>query len=84
MLDKKIIKRLHKIFGNENVLTQQKDLVFYQFDASLDRGMPDAVVFPQSLDQIVELVKLAKAHNIPLIPRGSGSNLSGGSIAIWG
>ncbi len=84
MLDKKIIKRLHKIFGNENVLVQQKDLVFYQYDASLDRGMPDAVVFPRSVEQIVDLVKLAKEHRIPLIPRGSGSNLSGGSIAIWG
>ncbi len=84
MLDKKIIKRLQKIFGKENVLVQHKDLVFYQYDASLDRGMPDAVVFPQSVEQIVELVNLAKEHNIPLIPRGSGTNLSGGSIAIWG
>ncbi len=84
MLDKKIIKRLNKIFGKKNVLVQQKDLVFYQFDASLDRGMPDAVVFPRSTEQIVGLVKLAREHNIPLIPRGSGTNLSGGSIAVWG
>ncbi len=84
MLDKKIIKHLHKIFGKENVLTQHKDLVFYQYDASLDRGMPDAVVFPRSTEQIVALVKLAREHRIPLIPRGSGSNLSGGTIPIWG
>lgn len=84
MLDKKIIKRLNKIFGNENVLVEQKDLVLYQFDASLDRGMPDAVVFPRSVEQIVALVKLAREHNIPMIPRGSGTNLSGGTIACWG
>ncbi len=84
MLNKKIIKQLQKIFGKSAVLTEKKDLVFYQYDASLDRGMPDAVVFPHTVDQIVALVKLAKEHHIPLIPRGSGSNLSGGSIAIWG
>lgn len=84
MLDRKIIKRLNKIFEKENVLIQHKDLVFYQYDASLDRGMPDAVVFPRTVEQIVKLVKLAREHNIPLIPRGSGTNLSGGSVAIWG
>ncbi len=84
MLDKKNTRRLQKIFGKENVLVQCKDLVFYQYDASLDRGMPDAVVFPRSIEQIVALVKLAKEQHLPLIARGSGSNLSGGSIAIWG
>ncbi len=84
MLDKKVLKRVQKIFEKENVLVHHKDLVFYQYDASLDRGMPDAVVFPRSVEQIVELVKLAGEYNISLIPRGSGTNLSGGSIAIWG
>lgn len=84
MLDKKIIKQIHRIFNKEDILLHQQDLFFYQFDASLDRGMPDAVVFPRNADQIVELVKLCREHKIPLIPRGSGSNLSGGSIASWG
>lgn len=84
MLDKKIIKQLHKIFNKEDVLLHAKDRFFYQFDASLDRGMPDAVVFPRSTDQIVQLVKFCRQQNIPLIPRGSGSNLSGGSVACWG
>ena len=84
MINKKIIKKLYKIFGTEHVLTSHKDLLFYQYDASLDRGLPDAVVFPKSTDQIQELVKLCRQHDIPLIPRGSGSNLSGGSVAIWG
>jgi glycolate oxidase len=84
MLDKKIIKQLHRIFNKEDVLLHAKDLFFYQFDASLDRGLPDAVVFPRKTEQIIDLVKLCRQHNIPLVPRGSGSNLSGGSIASWG
>lgn len=84
MLDKKVFKKLKKIFGSENVLTSYKDLVFYQYDASLDRAMPDAVVFPTKTSQILELVKLSREYNIPVIPRGSGTNLSGGTVAIWG
>lgn len=84
MLDKKITKQLRKIFGSQDLLTDYKNLVFYQYDASLDRGLPDAVVFPRSVDQIVKLVHLCHEHHIPLIPRGSGSNLSGGTVAVWG
>ena len=84
MLNKKVFKKLRKIFGAENVLSRFKDLVFYQYDASLDKGMPDAVVFPTKTSQIIELVHLCHEHKIPLIPRGSGTNLSGGTVAIWG
>ena len=84
MIKKKTIKRLRKIFGTKNVLTSYKDRVFYQYDASLDRSLPDAIVFPENTDQIVKLVNLCRGENVPIIPRGSGSNLSGGTIAIWG
>jgi len=84
MLDKKIRKKLLRLFGKADVLLEPEDLFFYQYDASLDRGMPDAVVFPRSAEQIVALVKLVKEHHLPLIPRGSGTNLSGGTIASWG
>ncbi len=84
MLNKYIIKKLNKIFGSENVLTKKEDLLFYEYDASLDRGKPEAIVFPKSVDQIIELMKLCYEHEIPVIPRGSGTNLSGGTIAIWG
>lgn len=84
MLNKKIFKKLRKIFGDENVLSEYKDRVFYQYDASLDEGLPDAVVFPTNVNQIIELVHLCREFKIPLIPRGSGTNLSGGTVAIWG
>lgn len=84
MLDKKVIKKLMKIFSAEKVLTSYKDRFFYQYDASLDRGLPDAIVLPDSVNQIAELVKLCREHSISLIPRGAGTNLSGGSVAIWG
>ena len=84
MIKKNILKKLRKIFDNEDLLTSYKDRIFYQYDASLDRSIPDAIVFPRNVDQIVKLVKLCHQEKIPLIPRGSGSNLSGGTVAIWG
>lgn len=84
MLDKKVIKKLYKIVGKNNVLTNNKDLILYQYDASLDRGMPDAVVMPESTDQVVAIIKLCRQLNIPVIARGAGSNLSGGTVPVWG
>ena len=83
-MDKKIIKRLKKIFGKEHVMYKEKDLLLYQYDASLDRSLPDAVVFAQNREQVAQVARLCYEENIPLIPRGAGSNLSGGTIAIMG
>ncbi|HDP99734.1 MAG TPA: FAD-binding protein, partial [bacterium] len=43
-----------------------------------------AIVFPETTEQISQLTRLCHQQNIPLIARGSGSNLSGGTVAIWG
>lgn len=84
MIEKKVLKKLRRIFQADDLLTSQKDLIFYQYDASLDRSLPDAVVFPRTVAQIVELVNVCRESGIPLIARGSGSNLSGGTIPVWG
>jgi len=83
-MDKKTIKRLKKIFGKEHVMHKEKNLLLYQYDASLDRSLPEAVVFAQNREQIAHLACLCFEENIPLIARGAGSNLSGGTIPIMG
>ncbi|MFZ5516652.1 MAG: FAD-binding oxidoreductase [Candidatus Zhuqueibacterota bacterium] len=83
-MEKKLVKQLRKICGADKVLTDYRDRVFYQYDASLETGLPDAVVFPESTGQVAEVVKLCRERNVPLVARGSGTNLSGGSVAIWG
>jgi D-lactate dehydrogenase (cytochrome) len=45
---------------------------------------PDAVVFPQSTDEAVEIVKLCAAHNTNIIPYGVGTSLEGHVLAIHG
>jgi len=74
------LRRFSRIVGREGLLSTSTDLKVYEYDASLERGRPAAVVFPTSREQVVRLVKLANKEKIPFVARGSGTNLSGGSI----
>ena len=68
----KTLKRLSQIVGREGILSTFADLKVYEYDASLERGRPAAVVFPSSREQVVGVVKLAQAERIPFVARGSG------------
>lgn len=60
------------------------DLWVYGYDASLATSLPDFVVLPENVHQIAALVRLALEEKIPYLPRGAGTNLTGGSIPING
>jgi len=77
--------KLRKIVGDKGLLTTQIDLAAYSFDGtSTWKGMPEAVVFPTTAEQVSQILKLATEKGIPVTPRGSGSNLSGGSVPVLG
>ncbi|NLT96043.1 MAG: FAD-binding protein [Clostridia bacterium] len=84
MLSQNILNELIKIVGKENVLTSKEDLITYSFDGTADvpHILPDVVVTPTTKEQIVKIVKLASQHKIPITTRGSGTNLSGGTIPV--
>jgi glycolate oxidase len=73
-------KELQKLLGREAVLTRPEDLMVYEYDASLAKGMPDLVVLPRKTDDVVHIVRVANKYKIPIVPRGSGTGLSGGSV----
>jgi glycolate oxidase len=79
-----ILNELKKIVGSENVLTTKEDMITYSFDGTADMPSqePDVVVSPSNTDQVVKIIKLAAQHKIPITTRGSGTNLSGGTIPI--
>lgn len=66
------------------VVTNPIDLLTYDGDAGLDRGQPDGVVFPRSVADLVQIVRWAKAHAVPLVARGAGTGLSGGAVPEHG
>lgn len=79
-----LLASLKDIVGEENVLSSEMDVTLYGYDASLERGRPDVVVLPGSTEEVSRVVKLAYKANIPVIGRGSGTNLSGGTVPVKG
>lgn len=72
---------LQQIVGPQNVLTKQEDLVPYSFDGTAAMlQMPGCVAFVETTAHIVALLKYANAKKLPVVTRGSGTGLSGGSL----
>jgi glycolate oxidase len=83
MLDAATLGELARIVGGKNLLTTPEDLACYGFDATPRLGrLPDAVVMPGSTEEVAEVVKLANRAGFKIVPRGAGTNLSGGSVPI--
>jgi glycolate oxidase len=80
----KMLEELVNIVGKENVLSSETDLMLYGYDASLFRGKPDCVVLPGSTEEVSRIVKFAHGEGVPVVARGSGTNLSGGTIPTRG
>jgi glycolate oxidase len=76
----RILRRLSSIVGREGLLYDPTDLQVYEYDASLEKERPGAVVLPTSREEVIEIIKLAWKEKIPFVARGSGTNLSGGSV----
>src|SRR5688500_18921336 len=68
------------------LLTEETDRESYRRDetAHFEPGLPLAVALPSSTTDVAELMRLATAHRVPVVPRGAGSGLSGGSAGIDG
>jgi glycolate oxidase len=79
-----LVQKLETIVGKGNVVHSRTGLLAYEYDASLNWGMPDAVAFAANTEQVSELVTLAHREGIPFLPRGSGTNLSGGTVPTKG
>lgn len=86
MIKQNLLKELQLIVGRGNVLSSPEDLVCYSYDAApLPAGnLPDAVVLPSSTEEVVGLLRLAQAEGIKVVPRGAGTNLSGGTVPVEG
>jgi glycolate dehydrogenase FAD-linked subunit len=78
------IKELTGVVGPEGVLFRPEDLMLYEYDGLSALEMPEAVVFPTSTEHVVQIVRLAAARKVPIIPRGAGTGLSGGAVVTTG
>ncbi len=75
------LRRLADIVGANNLLTTPEQRIAYSYDATATLArQPEAVVFAQSAAQISAILQLANTDHFNVVPRGSGTNLSGGSV----
>jgi glycolate oxidase len=74
------IRELQNLLGPSAVLHRPEDLLLYEYDGSVEKGRPDAVVFPSSTEEVSRIVKLAAQFSMPIVGRGAGTGLSGGAL----
>jgi len=84
MLSDNIHNQLRNVFGSANIILSRMGLESYAYDSSPFTGNPDAVVFASSTEQICQLMRIAQKEGFGVIPRGAGTNLSGGCISEHG
>jgi glycolate oxidase subunit GlcD len=80
-----IIEKLRRVVGKDAVVADETELLVYECDAlAIFKSKPDAVVFPQTTEQVSGIVKIACEYGLPFLPRGAGTGLSGGAMAAEG
>ena len=83
-MQSELINRLQDLIGPGHVHTDPEELVCYSYDATHLQGMPEIVVRPGTLEQVRHIMALAHERRLPVIPRGAGTNLSGGTVPLSG
>ncbi len=77
---RELLAGLSAIAGAANVLWRHEDLIVYEFDGTIEKKLPYAVVFPDGAEQVAAVVRLCNALGFAITPRGAGTGLSGGAV----
>ena len=78
-------EEFQKLLGPDRVLSQQEDLVAYSYDGTAAlSAMPEVVVLPTTAEEVRQVLLIAQKHRKPVVTRGSGTGLSGGSVPVGG
>lgn len=82
MLSEQIVAQLAEITGTERVLTDTEDLQRFGVDrTTVWKASPTAVVFPDSVGEVQEIVRFANHNDLAIVPSGGRTGLSGGAVA---
>jgi glycolate oxidase len=83
--DEIALKRdLTTLLGEKNCLFSPEDRWTYSFDASKEQAIPEVVVFPPCTEHVCAIMRYAYKNQIPVVPRGAGSGLTGGAVPVKG
>ncbi len=80
-----LLSQLRAVLPSGSLITSSEELERYAHDETEDlRYYPEVVALPETTEQVSALVKLCHANHIAVTPRGAGTGLSGGSLAVYG
>ena len=79
-----VIEKLQKIVGAEHVLIEPEKVEPYGADAVKEKFPPEAVVFPESTEEMSEILRLANEYIFPVTARGGGVGYTGGAVPVDG
>src|SRR5262245_60990689 len=80
-----LAERISKVVGPRHCISDPAGLRTYECDGLTSfRVSPGLVVLPASTEEVAAVVRLARAANLPIVPRGSGTGLSGGALPVEG
>src|SRR5690625_2504815 len=83
MISAKILDQFKAIVGSENVQKYQASLLAYSYDSTPQlQQMPGVVISPRNTKEVSDVVKICHKECLPIIPRGSGTNLCGGTVPV--
>jgi len=80
-----LLQQFRRIVGDDGVVSDRDELLVYECDAyTLEKNLPNVVVLPSTTEEVAAIVKLCYANEIPIIPRGAGTSLSGTVLPVDG
>lgn len=84
-LDDRVLDCLREALGSDGVISDEERLEPYCRDETEGlRFLPEAAALPSSPEQVAAVLRLAGEHGVPVTPRGGGTGLSGGALAVQG
>jgi glycolate oxidase len=82
-VDPRILQELRDVVGDRGLISSPEQLKTYECDGlTIFRVLPDAVLLPNSTEQVQGVVRVCHRAGIPFVARGSGTGLSGGALPI--
>jgi len=84
-VNKEVVHKLRQILEPTAIVDDETELLVYECDGlPLFKNKPDVVVFPRTTAQVAQIVRLVNEYGVPFLPRGAGTGLSGGALAVEG
>ena len=80
-----LLDRFRQVVGEDGMLYNPEELLVYECDGYvIEKKVPDVVLFPTGTEQVVAIVRLCNEYDVPFVPRGAGTSLSGGCLPVGG